>query len=72
MNDGPILPMDHLLHNAHALAFDGSYVLAVIVFGAVCVALMHGAEVWGAARARRRTARAIAEIERTRPPKART
>jgi hypothetical protein len=73
MNDSPpILPVDAVLHNAHALAFNGSYALAVIGVGLLSAALLYGAELWGAARARRRTARAIAAIERSGPPEART
>ena len=55
-----------------ALSFDHGYALAVIGIAAVSVGLLHCAEIWGTARARRRTARAIAEIERPRTPGAQT
>jgi hypothetical protein len=64
--------MDQLLHDARALSLDHAYALAVIGIATVSVALLHCAERWGAARARTRTARAIAEIERSRPPGAQT
>jgi hypothetical protein len=73
MNDNaPILRVDQLLHNASTLSVDGNYALAVIAACAFCTALLYGAERWGAARARRRTARAIAAIEPSRPPEAQT
>jgi hypothetical protein len=64
--------MDQLLQDAHGLTFDHAYVVGVIGVAAVSVALLHCADIWGAARARRRTARAIAEIERAGPPGAET
>jgi hypothetical protein len=73
MNDNaPIVRVDQLLHNASTLSLDGDYALAVIGLCMLLAALLYGAELWGAARARRRTARAIAAIEQSGPPEART
>jgi hypothetical protein len=73
MNENaPMLPVAQLLHNASSLAFDGTYALAAIGLCVFSAALLYGAELWGAARARRRTARAIAAIEESGPPEAQT
>jgi hypothetical protein len=57
-----------VLHHGALLAYDARFVMLT----AVSIALLHGAEIWGRARARRRTARAIAQTERSGPPDAQT
>jgi hypothetical protein len=66
--------MDRLLRAAGVLDFHGTYVLVAIGIGAGSAALLYLAEVWGSARARRRTERAIAEAQHVhaRAPETRT
>jgi hypothetical protein len=56
--------MDQLLHAAQRLHLHASYALVTIGIGVVAAALMLSAEIWGSARARRRTERAIADAQR--------
>jgi hypothetical protein len=64
--------MDQLLRDARLLDFHATYVLVVIGIGVAVTALLVWAEVWGRARARRRTAQAIAQAQRLDSFKART
>jgi hypothetical protein len=60
--------MHEVLHNARLLSWDASSTVSVLALGALSILLLRGAEVWGDARARRRTAAAIAAAERASPP----
>jgi hypothetical protein len=64
--------MSDWIDTARALPLDLQFMYAALGVGAISVALLHCAEAWGRARARRRTASAIAQTERARPPKAQT
>jgi hypothetical protein len=64
--------MQGFLRHARRLDFDAGFLLCVIAIGALCAVLLYFAEQWGAARARRRTAHAMAEVERLGPPEVRT
>jgi hypothetical protein len=64
--------MEQLLRDARLLDFHATYVLVVIGIGVAVTALLYSAEAWGSARARRRTARAIAEAQRADSQQGRT
>jgi hypothetical protein len=64
--------MDQLLRSAQRLELHGSYVLCAIGLGAVAAAWMVWAEIWGSARARRRSERVIAETQAAHANKIRT
>ena len=55
--------MTRVLHNANALSMDARFAYVAISFTAISIVLLHCAELWGHARARRRTQRAIAQTE---------
>jgi hypothetical protein len=59
--------MDEVFHNVRLLSWDASSTVIVLGLGALSILLLRGAEVWGMARARRRTAAAIAATERASP-----
>jgi hypothetical protein len=61
-----------LLQHADLLADDARFTAVALSLTTVSIALLHCAEAWGRARARRRTARAIAQTERSGPPEAQT
>jgi hypothetical protein len=64
--------MSRVLHNANALTLDARFAYVAISFTAISIALLRVGELWGRARARRRTERAIAQTERRGPPEAQT
>jgi hypothetical protein len=64
--------MTRLLHNAITLSVDARFAYVAISFTAISIALLHCAELWGHARARRRTERAIAQTEHGEPPETQT
>jgi hypothetical protein len=61
-----------LIRHATALEYDVQFAAVALALTVVSIALLHCAAVWGRARARRRTARAIAQTERSGPPEAQT
>jgi TRAP-type C4-dicarboxylate transport system permease small subunit len=64
--------MTDWIDTARALPLDLQFMYAVLGVSVISVALLHCAEAWGRARARRRTASAIAQTERASPPEAQT
>lgn len=64
--------MSDWIDTARALPLDLQFMYAALGVGMISVALLHCAEAWGRARARRRTAYAIAQTERASPPEAQT
>jgi hypothetical protein len=64
--------MTDWIDTARALPMDLQFMYGVLGFSVISVALLHCAEAWGRARARRRTAYAIAQTERASPPEAQT
>ena len=64
--------MDRLLHGVQRLELGAGYVLVTLAIGAVLAAAMLWAEIWGSARARRRTERAISEAQRAHAREVRT
>ena len=64
--------VEQLLHAVQRLQLHLSYVVMTIVVGAVISALMIWAEIWGSARAKRRTERAIADAQRAHARELRT
>jgi len=64
--------MSRMLHNANVLNLDARFASIAILFTAISIALLRVAELWGHARARRRTERAIAQAERGGPPETQT
>lgn len=64
--------MTRLRDNAHELTIDARFAYLALGLTVISIALLHCAEVWSHARARRRTEHAIAQAERGRPPEAQT
>jgi lipopolysaccharide export LptBFGC system permease protein LptF len=64
--------LTRLKDNAHELTIDARFAYLALALTGISIALLHFVEVWGHARARRRTARAIAQTEREGPPEAHT
>lgn len=64
--------MTRLRDNAHELTIDARFAYLALGVTVISIALLHCAEAWGYARARRRTERAIAQAEREGPPEAQT
>jgi hypothetical protein len=64
--------MTRLGDNARELTIDARFAYLALGLTVISIALLHCAEAWGTARARRRTERAIAQAEREGPPEAQT
>ena len=64
--------MTRLKDNARELTIDAQFAYLALALTVISIALLHCAEAWGHARARRRTERAIAQAERARLPEAQT
>ena len=64
--------MTRLTDNALELTIDARFAYSALSITAISILLLHFAELWGRARARRLTRRAIAQTEREGPPKAHT
>lgn len=58
--------------SAHELTIDARFSYLALGLTVISIALLHCAEAWGYARARRRTERAITQAERPGPPGAHT
>jgi hypothetical protein len=54
------------------LAYDARFTVSALALTLLSITLLHCAAAWGRARARRRTARAVAQAERSGPPEAPT